>query len=156
MDECPGFNIERQHSRSGPSPATECIAVSVDNCKGVGWLQHLTKPLDRTLPSLSMPPKMIIRCSTISQQPWPVLPPCSMDCSSLHSGIYCLSAVLVVIAVFIVVEKFCVMRVLVSEIGKWKGMKWKVEGWRLKWKVEAEYYNSLAVHCTKSITNLVT
>ena len=32
----------------------------------------------------------------------------------------------------------------------------EMESGKLKWKVEVEYYNGLAVDCTKSITNLVT
>ena len=46
MDECPVFNIERQHLQSGPSPANEYIVVSVDDCVGVGWGHHIALDLD--------------------------------------------------------------------------------------------------------------
>ena len=46
VDESPGFNNEWQPWRSGPSPPTEYIVVTVVDYIVVGWMHHIALEVD--------------------------------------------------------------------------------------------------------------
>ena len=46
VDESPGFNNEWQPWRSGPSPPTEYIVLSVVDYIVVGWMHHIALEVD--------------------------------------------------------------------------------------------------------------